>query len=1018
MINYLQLLPVYNYLKHDEHLTKLIIPSDTFQNKVYQNTHILKSLNSKLEACLIKRETASGQIVTDSIINLIKTNLSVDNRELMKSYYFLGAFYSITGNQSDAIKHFILSNAINEKYQDGEMNMRIIYFLGYAYNMIGDFIKSNDYFFKVLSLEKKKFGSNSVKLIPTYESLATSNIKICDYEKAIEYAKIGLDIVKSHPDSVSAKELVFFYQIKGVAYSEMADYVQAIDNLEKAEYIYVTNSLPTDEGYFHLVDNIATTYHYLGLKNKVLEYYGKSFNLALNTNYPVSFTLLKNYSIILGNNGMAAKGERILAGSLEKVMKVYSSDSREYYMALKNYAEYLRIFKLDFRNSLKLYLKCVDYIKRHEWDQELKDDILVGLSLSLMVNGESKKALETLQELLNSDRRQNDLQDPFISAKIDMIGIDKRFLTILNAKYQVLWDLYLKSDDLKTLEDAASTSAILVSVLEKVRLNMGEEESRLLLGDKYRDSYLNTIKCFYIYYDKTKNPEFLEKAYEYSEKSKVASLLASTREMNATQFHIPPDLANLEISLQRKINFYNAKIDEEKNKIKPDALKIRLLCDDVMSTANTRDSLKVFFEKNYPDYFSIKYNSQVLKLQNIPGIIGRNNNYLNYVVSDSALYILVVNRKFRQLVSFKIDSSFFRILTEFKRLLTDPQASINVRNDFILFREYGYELYSYLIKPIKEYIISDKLIISPDNILSYIPFETLLYEESTCNDLLYRSLPYVMSVYQISYAYSATLMAEYFKKNQSLINHAIAFAPDYTSKVNIDSLMISRQSDSTFLRNLPYAREEAVYVSKICYGRLCLNNHATELEYKNEAGKFDIIHLAMHTFLNDQDPMYSKMIFSKGNDTLNDGFFNTYEIYGIPLKAKMVVLSSCNTGNGILHSGEGILSLARGFIYSGSQSVVMSLWEVEDRSGTEIMKLFYKNLRKGYSKSGALKKSRINYLKKADQLRSHPFFWSTLVIYGSDAPLYYPITTIILILLMPVLTICFLIFYLRSRKYS
>ena len=116
------------------------------------------------------------------------------------------------------------------------------------------------------------------------------------------------------------------------------------------------------------------------------------------------------------------------------------------------------------------------------------------------------------------------------------------------------------------------------------------------------------------------------------------------------------------------------------------------------------------------------------------------------------------------------------------------------------------------------------------------------------------------------------------------------------------------------------------------------------------------------------------------------------------LKAKMVVLSSCNTGTGLLFSGEGILSLARGFIYSGSQSVVMSMWEIEDRSGTEIVEMFYKNLKKGYSKSDALKKARIAYLKNADQLRSHPYFWSSLVVYGNNAPLYYSRYLIIIVI--------------------
>ena len=172
-------------------------------------------------------------------------------------------------------------------------------------------------------------------------------------------------------------------------------------------------------------------------------------------------------------------------------------------------------------------------------------------------------------------------------------------------------------------------------------------------------------------------------------------------------------------------------------------------------------------------------------------------------------------------------------------------------------------------------------------------------------------------------------------------------------------------------------------------GTLYENEEAKETVYKNESGKYDIIHLAMHTILNDKDPMYSTLIFSSENDSTDDSYLKTYEVYGIPLQAKMVVLSSCNTGSGYLYSGEGILSLARGFMYSGSQSVVMSMWEIEDRSGTEIVKSFYDNLKKGYSKSSALRKARIEYLKNADQLRSHPYFWSSLVVYGNNNPLYY-----------------------------
>jgi CHAT domain-containing protein len=144
----------------------------------------------------------------------------------------------------------------------------------------------------------------------------------------------------------------------------------------------------------------------------------------------------------------------------------------------------------------------------------------------------------------------------------------------------------------------------------------------------------------------------------------------------------------------------------------------------------------------------------------------------------------------------------------------------------------------------------------------------------------------------------------------------------------------------------------------------------------------------------------------------------TFEIYGIPLKAKMVVLSSCNTGSGRMSSGEGILSLARGFIYSGSQSVVMSLWEIEDKSGTEIVEKFYRNLKNGYSKSTSLKMARIDFLNNADQLRSHPYFWSTLVVYGDNEPLYYSKKLKFIILAIGIILSISIIYYFSKRRYS
>jgi CHAT domain-containing protein len=275
-----------------------------------------------------------------------------------------------------------------------------------------------------------------------------------------------------------------------------------------------------------------------------------------------------------------------------------------------------------------------------------------------------------------------------------------------------------------------------------------------------------------------------------------------------------------------------------------------------------------------------------------------------------------------------------------------------------------------------------------------------------------------MNSFDISYTYSATFMAESLKKESGKRNKLIAFAPDYPEQIDIQSVFLSRQAGMGVLHDLPFARQEAKFVTVITGGKLFENNAARESVYKNEAGKYDIIHLAMHTLLNDKDPMLSTLIFSHLNDSVEDGYLKMYEIYGVPLKAKMVVLSSCNTGTGLLFSGEGILSLARGFIFSGSQSVVMSMWEIEDKSGTEIVDMFYKNLIKGFTKSDALKKARIAFLKDADQLRSHPYFWSALVVYGNNGPLYRSNNLKISIVLIAAILILSIGFYFWKRRKS
>jgi len=161
----------------------------------------------------------------------------------------------------------------------------------------------------------------------------------------------------------------------------------------------------------------------------------------------------------------------------------------------------------------------------------------------------------------------------------------------------------------------------------------------------------------------------------------------------------------------------------------------------------------------------------------------------------------------------------------------------------------------------------------------------------------------------------------------------------------------------------------------------------------------------MHTLIDDENPMFSKLVFSDSEDDEDDGFLNTYEIYNLSLNAGLAVLSSCRSGYGALNRGEGVMSLARGFLYAGVPSIVMTNWEVEDKSGAEIMISFYKYLLKGFRKDEALRMARIDFLDNVDMLRSHPYFWGAYVCIGNPEELfnsfrqYYPVATFLVLIL-------------------
>ena len=334
------------------------------------------------------------------------------------------------------------------------------------------------------------------------------------------------------------------------------------------------------------------------------------------------------------------------------------------------------------------------------------------------------------------------------------------------------------------------------------------------------------------------------------------------------------------------------------------------------------------------------------------------------------------------------------LVAKFRKSLSDYAFITN--NPQKAFREFCFssaDLYQLLLKPIEtEFQHIDQLTIIPDGLLGHIPFEVLL-TKATQSIEDFSKAPYLIKKYNIRYSYSTALLAESYNNIQTNSNNKI-FGLAATYNQQIDSTLLANNYRSykdlglrKTLKSLPAVLQEIDMLAEHFEGQFVKGEKATEAFFKKEASPYGIIHLAMHGVLDWNYPILSNMAFTEDHDSLSDNFLYASEISNMELNADLVVLSACETGFGKFKQGEGVLSLARSFMYAGVPSLVVSLWQVNDASTAKIMNFFYQNLMNNQDKATALQQAKLRYLQEVKGLAAHPAFWAPFIQLGNKSPI-------------------------------
>jgi CHAT domain-containing protein len=263
------------------------------------------------------------------------------------------------------------------------------------------------------------------------------------------------------------------------------------------------------------------------------------------------------------------------------------------------------------------------------------------------------------------------------------------------------------------------------------------------------------------------------------------------------------------------------------------------------------------------------------------------------------------------------------------------------------------ELYGMLLGAAEPMLVgARKILIAPDGILYYLPFETLSSRPGR----------FLVEDFTIGYAPSVSVFASLRSTRAARAYDLLAYGDPVFSQAEAMQMRSVYRSAGISLSRLPNTKtevEEIVALFPPAREKLRLGLEATEASVKAERlGSYRLIHFATHAVIDERAPARSGIVLSLVNTGHEDGILRASEIFNLDLNADLVTLSACQTGLGKVVRGEGMIGLTRAILYAGASRVLVSLWEVNDLTTPALMKSFYARLRAGQSVADALRRPR------------------------------------------------------------
>lgn len=817
-------------------------------------------------------------------------------------YVHLDEFAKNPSAENLAIFKILPTELWRNPINDSENTAKLYYYVNYAY-----YLKQYGFIDQSIIQYEEAYAfyvKNSLKKFDIIEfclkPLANNYTRLGDIDRAENIIKITVEKARNEN---RLDQLIAGYSNLSIVFRSKGDYEAAINYLEMA-----LNSAISKQVKSRIHSDLAINFLMMGDIHKSEENVAVSNRLNSENEAEISFRNDKTLAGCYVAKNEFDKALPQFESALKKAIQVYGNNDREVAKIYNEVAEAHR-GKNDSDKALRFYQKSLS---------------------ALLPNYQPKTVFENPPS--SYFYPENTLKEAF----------DGRALLFA---------------EVNNYKEAIKNYELAFKVEQELRTSFLTQNAKLAQQRENRNRSENCIDACYDLYAQTKDLKWIEKAFHFAEQSKSMVLLEAKENASAKS-----RLKNDSLFIKEKeLLFNNARLNKNivvetlKNKKANVDLLIALTAER-NANFNSLQLLKQQINSKYPQ-LKIPNDSLAVPENIKRNLLKKNELFMEFFDGNNNVYIFSIS-KTNPISMVKIEKTidFIKEISNFLNLFSDPRGVAlqnNVKNYTLL----GYNLYKKLIGE----NVGENIIIVPDGLFSFLPFDALITEKSAIAN--FEKLPYLIKKNAISYAYSATILMQESKKIQNHKNKFIGFFPIF-------------ENNHRNLSVLSHTFQENKSIENEMKGSIFLKSDATKIAFERLAPNYSAIHLSTHATAGDY--------LTPPAIEFYDETLYLPEIYGYNLQTDLLVLSACETGLGTLRKGEGAMSLARGFSYAGVKNLIVSLWQVNDKSTEKIMSEFYKNYSKSQNKAASLHSSKLAYLedKNIASSKKSPYYWASFVYIG------------------------------------